>query len=251
MASFAQIYGQVFRQFDSQSLTDVKLWTNQGAHELYDRRKFAWRESTTTFATVSGQQDYALTGATPLVPDFDGLISVTHNNANASTSYGKLVEMFQDDFDEWFAFCGPTPGIPFACTIRGTTPAASSAGVHSGGETVLALQNVPNFIGSCRLRYYRAAGSIEMVNDSDVPIAPVQYHDAIIYLAVARGLMVEDQMIQSTEFSQKAEQVIQSAIAADPALRVADRSKQPTDPRRPPPSDPRQGPPYNFDQDRG
>lgn len=250
MATFLQMYSEAANQFDSQAVTRVKFWINQAAHEFYDKRKFAWRESVTDIPTASGQQNYVLAGATPVIPDFDGFISARHNAANGSAFYGKLKAMYQDDFDEWFAFCGPTPGIPFACTLRGASPAASSSAVHSGGEQVLALQNVPNFIGSLRLAYVRAAGSIEMVNDGDVPLAPVQYHRAIIDLAIAIGLTAEDQMIQASTFQQRADTMIASAIAADVALRASERAKQPRDPRAQPASDPRQGPPYGFDEER-
>lgn len=250
MSTFLTIYTTIANQFDSQSVARCKEWANEAAHEFYDRRKFAWREAVATFATVAGQQDYVLAGAAPVVPDFDGFISARHNNANASTSFGKLKEMYQDDFDEWFAFCGPTAGIPFACTVRGATPAASSSAVHSGGEQVLSLQNVPPYIGSLKLAYVRAAGSIEMVNDADVPLAPVQYHRAIIDLAISIGLTSEDQMIQASTFQQRAETMIASAVAADVALRPSARTKQSRDPRQPPASDPRQGPPYGFDEDR-
>lgn len=248
MATFQTIYGQIFNQFDSQSLTNAKLWANQGAHEFYDVRKFAWRETRNTFATVSGQQDYVLAGATPIVPDFDGLISVRHNTANASTFKPKMKEMFQDDFDDWFGICGATPGVPAVVTLRGATGATTSGGVHSNGEQVLSFFPVMNYIGSCDLAFYRAAGSIEMTADGDVPLAPVQYHRAIIALGIAIGLRAEDQMIQASTFQQEADEIIARAVAADVALRAAEDSKM----RQgvPPPTNPQQGPPYGYERSR-
>lgn len=246
--NYAALYTQVLLQFDSAATTNAKAWVNEAAHQFYDRRKFAWRETRNTFATVSGQQDYVLAGATPIVPDFDGMISVRHNTANASTFSPKMKEMWQDDFDDWFGICGATPGVPAVVTLRGSTGATTSAGVHSGGEQVLSFFPVMNYSGSCQLAYYRAAGSIEMVNDSDVPLAPVQYHRAIVALAVAIGLRTEDQMIQASEFAQEAEQIIAAAVAADVALRQAEDSKM----RQgvPPPTNPQQGPPYGFERSR-
>lgn len=253
MSTFLQMQQQVALQFDSQATLNVKAWINSGAHQFYDRRKFAWRETTGIFASVAGQQDYVLAGAAPLIPDFDGLISVMHNDSAGGSRFTRLREMFQDDFDDLFGFCGNAASVypPIAMTLRGTagTPTSSSAAVRSGGEQVMAIFPVHNFVGSFRFRYVRAAGSIEMVNDSDVPLAPVQYHRAIIDLAIAIGLRDEDQMIQSNIFTQAAETQIQAAIAADVALRAAERSKTPAPPRQPP-TDPRQGPPYGYEESR-
>jgi hypothetical protein len=247
--NFGQIYTQVARQFDSAAIADSKLWTNQAAHEFYDRRKFSWRESVATIATVSGQADYILAGGVTLVPDYDGFISFRHNSANASTVFNKLAEFYQDDFDELFSFAGATPGIPTCCTVRGSAPISGSGSVHAGGEQVLSLYCVPNYIGIGKLAYYRHAGSIEMVSDTDIPLAPVQYHRVIVDLAIAIGLRAEDQMIEASQHESKAEALIQSAIAADAQLRPSMRSKQVFPPHIPP-TDPRQGPPYGFEQDR-
>lgn len=221
MSTFAQIYQEVGMQFDSQSTARVKLWVNGAAHDLYGRRRWSWLETTGTFATVNAQADYVLYGTSPVVPDFDGQISVRHNGANGAATYQKMLILPQQLFDDWFANAATNTGIPVFATFRGG-PAQAAGAVFSGGAQLLSLWPKPGFVGSCLFGYFRSGASIEMVNDSDLPLAPPSLHQAITLLATARGLAEEDQMIQSNVFKGLAEALIQTAIAADVYNRSGD-----------------------------
>lgn len=226
MSTFLQLYTEVGEQFDSQAPTRNKARVNQACHEIYAKRRWTFLESRVAVATVSGQADYVLAGAAPVIPDYDGIITIRHNVANASPSAPKLSEMLQDEFDDIFGSCGATPGVPAIFVIRGTTPAANSAGVHSGGEVVASFWPVQGYIGLATFNYWRSGASIEMTADGDFPLLPSQYHRAIVDLAIGRGLEAESQADIAAPILARADAVLADAIKADELLRPTPRARR-------------------------
>jgi hypothetical protein len=223
---FSAIYGEVANYFDSSGVTRAKLWANQAAHEIYAQRRWSFLESRSTVASVSGQADYVLAGATPVIPDYDGIISIRHNVAAGSPSSPKLLEMLQDHFDDTFGASGATPGIPAVYTIRGNTPAANAAAVHTGGEVVASFFPVMNYVGAIIFNYWRSGAGVEMVADTDLPLLPAQYHRAIIDLAIGRGLQMESQPQEAAPILARADQVIAQAMKADELNRPTPRANR-------------------------
>lgn len=245
---FSQIYGEVANYFDAQAVTRAKLWTNEAYHDVLSRHRWTCLESRTAFATVAAQQDYVLSGTAPVVPDYDGVITVEHNDAAAGLKFKTLREFLIDDFNDLFGFAGATAGIPIAYCITGATPAANAAAVKAGGEVVLRLINVPPYVGTCRFHYWRSAASIELTADTDIPIVPVQYHRMIIDLATAIGLEAESQAQEAAPIRARAERAIDAWNSADELLRPTPRNMRPNvaknQPSNPATGDPKQSPPY-------
>lgn len=210
--------------FDTGAATGgrLKLWLNQAQHWFLTKREWSFLESRTTFATVSGQADYVLLGTSPVVTDFASFISVTHNQANAGTTFVKLREMQQQDFDDVFSAAGATPGIPLFYTIRGGTATTTSATTLSGGNQIMSVWPVMNFIGSAKLGYVRSVASCEMTADTDLCIIPVQYQPAVIWKAASIGLNSRGALAQGAALGQAAEEVLAEAVAFDTPARMSD-----------------------------
>lgn len=222
--TFAALYQEVGNQFDSQANTGtrVKDWTVDAVEDILSMRRWSCTETLATVASVSGQQDYVVAGASAIIPDFDGIISVKHNTAAASTFFPKLSFLPQPQFDELFGTTGAAAGVPAIYTLRGTTPAASSAAVAAGGTQVLSVFPVMNYIGSFKIAYYRNFGSMPMSADSDIPPLPFQFRQAIVMLAVSRGKAATDQLIASNVAMQIATANLQQLEQADIAARGGD-----------------------------
>jgi hypothetical protein len=70
--------------------TRVGLWANDAQHWFLSKRRWSFLETSATVASVSGQADYVLAGTSPIVTDFGQLIDISHNQANAGTTFVKL-----------------------------------------------------------------------------------------------------------------------------------------------------------------
>lgn len=231
----------------------IKLWLNNASDWWLGARLWAARETTTTVASVSGTGDYILLGTTPIVTDFAGiLIDARHNLANASANFAKLRFMQQQDFDDFFAITGATPGPPLFYTIRGGAPKTTSATILSGGEQQLSVWPVPNYIGSFKLSYFRNVDSCRMTADTDVPLVPQQYVGALIDYATGRGLISKGAVLQGQSMMGLAQEQLQAAIAMDEQARSIDRSagERPTFPPQVQPNPANTAPrmtPYGYD----
>lgn len=226
--TYLSLYTEVANNFDTQSTTRVKAWVNDAVSEIISRRRWSWLETLVTVASVSGQADYVLVGTSPVVTDFDTMISVRHNQANAGTTFVKLQFLKQQDFDDLVAPAGATPGIPIYYTIRGGAPQTTSGAVLAGGSQTLSVWPVPNYIGSFKISYFRSVGTVEMTADSDIPILPVQFRNAIELLALGIGKGKTDQLIASNVAMSNAETAISALIRADTANRTGDPSEDDT-----------------------
>lgn len=223
---FSTLYGQVNLNFDTTTASsgNTKIWTNWGQHWFLFGRKWSFLETVVTVASVNAQADYVLAGTSPIVTDYDGLISIRHNGANGGTSFDKLRFKQQQDFDDEFAFAAANTGIPVYYTVRGGAPQTTSATVLSSGNQALSIWPAPGFIGSLKIGYTRSVASCEMTADTDVSIIPLQYQQAIVHKATAIGLALKGQMIPSNVHEQLANEILSRAITADEPLRTIDKS---------------------------
>lgn len=204
------------------SLGRIALWLNQAQHWWLSKRRWAVLETQVTVASVSGQATYVLSGTSPIVTDFEELIDVQHNQANAGTTFVKLRYLDQQTFDALLANAGATPGIPIFYTIRGGAPQTTGATILSGGNQALQMWPVPNYVGSIKASYFRSVASCEMALSTDVPIVPVQYHSALVMHAAGYGLMTKGQVLQGSQLMAQAEEIAQMAIQADTIARRGD-----------------------------
>lgn len=200
----------------------ITLWVNQAMHWFLSGREWSFLESRATVASVSGQADYVLMGTSPIVTDWGTMISVAHNQANAGTTFIKLRELQQQDFDDIIGIAGATAGIPLFYTLRGGTPTTTSATTLAGGNQAMSFWPVPNYIGSMKLAYLRSVDSVEMANTTDICIIPVRWQSAVIHKAASIGLRSKGQILQAQALDQGAEEIRANAIAEDSRARLSD-----------------------------
>ncbi|MBA3841049.1 MAG: hypothetical protein H0X39_00240 [Actinobacteria bacterium] len=244
----------------AQSAGRVKLWTNQAQNWFLNEHLWSFLESRTTVASANGSADYVLVGTSPIVTDFWQMIDVAHNQANAGTTFIKLRFLNQQDFDEITAITGPVAGIPRFYTVRGGTAQTTPATILPGGNQALSVWPVPNFIGSFKIGYFRSADSVQMTADTDVPIVPIRWQQAVILNAVGRGLMLSGSSSNSQAMSQAqanmalASEIVARAITQDSVARGLDYppGERPIVPPQLPPGTPGISPAVSqYGMDRG
>lgn len=240
MTTFLQLQTEVQATgpFDTTAASSgrIKLWLNQAQHWFLSKRRWSFLETSVTVASVSGQASYVLNGTAPIVTDCGQVIDVQHNQANAGTTFLKLRFLPQQDFDDWTAAAGATPGIPLFYTIRGGAPQTTSATILAGGNQALVLWPVPNYIGSLKVAYFRSVGSTQMTADTDISIIPEEWQPALIARAAGWGLVSKGAVLQGQSLMQAAEEIAGQAVAADSIARRGD--EPPEDQPMTPPSMP-------------
>jgi hypothetical protein len=202
--------------------TRVGLWANQAQHWFLSKRRWSFLETSATVASISGQADYVLAGTSPIVTDFGQLIDISHNQANAGTTFVKLRYLDQQTFDDVLGVAGATPGIPIFYTIRGGAPQTTSATIVGGGSQKLSVWPVMNFVGALHAAYFRSVAGCQMTADTDVSIVPEEWLPAIITRAAGYGLTTKGQVLQGQELMQLADQLAAQAVQADTIARRGD-----------------------------
>lgn len=227
---FSAIYGAVQDiAGDSNSVPRCKTWVNAAYHDILSRRTWSFLETTMSVTLVSAQLEYALTGTTPLVTDYGGNISVLVNKGVSgapATDWKRLKFLDQQTWDDWLGHTIASTGIPAFYSLYGaSSPATASANIKSGGETKIAIWPTPNAALTAKVRYPRAADSVELSADTDVPILPVRHHYTLVLLAAAFGLAEEDAMIHANVYEQMAEKRIAAMVTEDERLRGMDSQR--------------------------
>lgn len=148
---------------DATTRTRVKSWINLGQSDFVMRELWPFREATENITTSSGTQEYDLTNLTDI--DAQNIISVAIQGANrrklSYIPYNQL-RASQPDFD------AEATGIPSMYYLR-----AGQVGFYP----------VPNGTLTIAVDYY--VTPTEMSNDSDTPIIPVNYREALIHYALS------------------------------------------------------------------
>lgn len=193
--NFSEIWGEVANNFPTSAQTRVKTAVNAAYHEIMSARQWSWREvSTVAVALVAGTARYALTGTSPVVTDFDGMISV---NLELTLNQAKreLWEIGPQEFDQVFGHVYSN-SQPAVWCVQGGAAATTSGTMVAGGQTVLAISPPPLATAgngvNLFLRYFRSVASVELVANGDIPIMPVSMHYALVlggnaYMAEALG----------------------------------------------------------------
>lgn len=222
--TFATLYAEVGNLTPSTAVARDKAFINEAVHRINSERKWSWLESTTTFALVASQRTYVLLGTSPIVQDFDSMISLTME-LTASGARVKLPEAPPQLFEQITAHVF-TNSQPMLWTIQGGAASSTSGATIQGGQQLLTVSPPPlatagngvNLIA----RYWRSAAGVELSADADIPIIPAQYAGMIIdcacSLAMGRYLLATDAAV----FEQKYQARLQSAVQADIAMRRGD-----------------------------
>lgn len=217
--NYAALYNLVKGNFDDNLLTNVKTLVNDAQNTILSRRGWSWKMHTSpAIALVAGQQAYQLTGSSPVLTDFGGMIDVSIE-LTAAAGRHKLIEASQQVFDDLSAH-SRLNGVPSIWTLAGGTAPSSSASVLSGGNIQLLLWPIPIATAgngvNVYCRYWRSTTSVQMSADSDVPIVPVEHHMVIADLATARGFRIFlNDTQRAMQMEQLAEARIQQMIAED------------------------------------
>jgi hypothetical protein len=217
--NYAALYNLVKGSFDDNLLSNVKTLVNDAQNTIISRRGWSWRIGTSSaVALVAGTQAYNLTGTSPVVTDFGGMIDV-QLEITASGSRHKLIAATQQVFDDLAAH-NRVNGVPSVWTVSGGSVPSSAATVLSGGNQQLLLWPIPIATAgngvNVFLRYWRSTASVQMTADSDVPIVPVEHHMVIADLATARGFRIFlGDTQRSAQMMQDVEQRIQQMITED------------------------------------
>lgn len=189
------------------------------------RRKWSYLETTSAaIPVVAAQQNYVLLGTSPVVTDYNGMISV-ELELTAAGARVPLCEMDPQTFSQRTSF-SRVSGCPAFWTVFGGTAQASSATVLAGGNQALALWPIPiNTAGNgvnVFLHYTRSVAGVELTADSDVPIMPAQYHGALVHGAAAIGYETFNQPEQAAQQRQLFMQRMEAAAREDDSMRMRD-----------------------------
>ena len=225
MTAFSVLWGEVGSNFTTASQARCKLAVNAAYQEWMAAMQWSYREATVAAVPlVAGTAKYTLLGTTPVVQDFDGLISVGLEMNTAGT-VEVLTELLQPDFDR---ICGrsKTNSEPLFYCVRGGTPASTSGTIVSGGQQQLHIAPPPIATAdhgqALQISYFRSVGSLDMVADADVPILPAQYHYALIVGGNAYMAEWMKNVQAAGQYRQLFQQRIQEAMVADQGLRGRD-----------------------------
>lgn len=239
MATFQTLYQRVSSGFSD--TVDQKEFTNVGYNRVCSTtvvdqktgatRRLSFLRATTTLALVANQAEYAITGASPAtgIVDWSGPISVAVSTVAGGSAYDDLLWYDEREFDR---VLGASTGVlrPLFVTMRGAaTPTASSSAVRAGGEQRLVFGPTPDAAYNALVRYYRDVASIQMANDADIPILPLQFHHLIVLAAMSYGSAFADAYLSSVEWEQKYQAELQMLLAWDGA-QLAPPSSQPGTP---------------------
>lgn len=223
--NFQSLYQEVSASFGTTVETRAKIWVNAAYQEWLVRRKWSFLETTSAaIPLVASQQNYTLLGTTPVVTDFNGMISVELELTSAQARV-PLCEMDPQTFSQRTAH-SRVNGVPAFWTVLGGTAQTTAANVLSGGTQALALYPIPIATAgngvNVYARYDRSAAGIEMSATSDVPILPAQYHFALVHGAQAIGYETFNQENQAQVVRQKFLQRMEAAAREDESMRMRD-----------------------------
>lgn len=226
MTQFSVLWGEVGSNFTTASQSRCKLAVNAAYQEWMAAMQWSYREATVvSVPLVAGTAKYNLLGPSPVVTDFDGLISVGLE-MNTGGTVEPMAEFLQPDFDR---FCGRSKGNsqPLFYCVRGGAPQTTSGTITSGGIQQLHIAPPPLAVADAgqalQIAYFRSVGSLDMVADADVPLIPAQYHYALIVGGNAYMAEWMKNVQSAGQYRQLFQQRIQEAMIADQGLRGRDR----------------------------
>lgn len=226
--NFQAIYQEVESSFGTTVETRAKVWVNMAYQEWLVRRKWSFLETTSAaVALVAGTQTYVLLGTSPVVTDYNGMISVELE----LTASGARVPLREMD-PQTYVTCtshSRVNGVPAFWAVVGGTAQSSAANVLAGGNQALSLWPIPVATAgngvNVFLRYDRSVASMEMSATTDIPIIPVQYHGALVHGANAIGYETFGQPELAQQQRQKFLTRMEAAARDDESNRMRDMQR--------------------------
>lgn len=224
--NFQALFQEVSANFGTTVETRAKVWVNAAYQEWLNRRKWSYLETTSAaIALVASQQNYVLLGSSPVVTDYNGMISV-ELEVTASGARVPLREFDPQDF----VICtshSRVNGVPAFWATVGGTAQVSAATILSGGNQALALWPIPIATAgngvNVFLRYTRMVSeTMLMTATTDVPIIPPKDHFALVHGAAAIGFETFGQESQAQYARMKFQQRMEAAAIDDEGMRMRD-----------------------------
>lgn len=216
---FSDIQAMIAFHFDDNFATSWKaILANQAQHEVVAFRDWSWKVNTSSaVALVAGQQAYQLTGTSPVVTDFGGMIDVSLELTSGGARR-TIRPMDQQVFDDVTSH-NRVNGSPMLWTVTGGTAQTTSATVLPGGNQQLLLSPIPIATAgngvNVFLKYWRNLASVEMSSGTDKPIIPVAHHQIIVDFAVAKGFRMLGLTQQAEGFLKDANDRLDKMVSED------------------------------------
>lgn len=224
---WSTLWAEVAADFPTANEARVIEAAKAAYHEFMHARQWSFREITVaSIALSAGVAKYTLLGTTPIVPDFDGLISVGLEMNTGQEVHG-LVELLQADFDDWFGHV-KTSGEPAVYCLRGGAAAANAAAMVQGGQQQLQLApppiNTADHGQALQVSYFRSIATMEPTANTDIPLIPAQHHYALIVGAHAYMHMMIGNPQKAAGFRKMFQERIAEAASSDMGMRLRSRT---------------------------
>lgn len=207
--TYAQIYNDALQQVDEvvgSGSTTAKQIIKAGINEAYSEaaglRNWETLQSNTTITTVSGTSLYTPITSSSSIPRIRRIISVLDETNNKF-----IQEIDQKIFEKSYPFVDPT-----LTGNTGNPRLWMSTDYTSGRDAQIKLYPIPNSTLTLRVRYFYEP--LPLVNDSDIPLIPDQYHYGLAYWPIAKYYEFQREFI-SNYYRQQHQQWIADMLAAE------------------------------------
>lgn len=224
--NYQSLFQETSASFGTTVEARAKVWVNAAYQEWLNYRKWSYLETTSAaIPLVASQQSYVLLGTSPVVTDYNGMISV-ELEVTASGARVPLREFDPQDFIICTAH-SRVIGVPAFWATLGGTAQATAAAILSGGNQALALWPIPIATAGNGVnvfcRYNRAVSeTMLMSGTTDVPIIPAKDHFALISGALAIGYSTFGQESLADRERMKFMQRMEAAAVDDMSMRNRD-----------------------------
>jgi hypothetical protein len=172
--TFLQLTQDAQRQCDDDSAT-AKLIIQSGINESYSEicglRDWKQLENNTTISAISGTQEYTPVTSSASVPRIRRLESIKDETSSRYIDY-----IQREVFEKSYPYVAPTD--------TGTPSLWYISGYNSNSDIMIKLFKVPDCSRTYRAIFYEEP--LELLNDSDVPRIPDQFHQGLTYLGLAK-----------------------------------------------------------------
>ena len=168
MTIAGRTYGELISEVLEHQFSDakyrplVKKWLNDAQRRAVIESEFRTQEASESYSTTASDATYVL-----------------------PTNFSRLIDLFNTETHEQLTPLDPreydelpeSTGRPYAYTVIGSE---------------LNLYATPDGVYPLKLRYWRLPA--DMVEDTDTPEIPVQYHELLIAFAMKKAFMREDDL---------------------------------------------------------
>lgn len=179
--TYAQIYNDALQEVDETSgsgATTAKAIIKAGINESYSQaaglRNWKTLESSKSLTTTNGTAEYTPVTSSASTPRIRRIISILDQTNN---KYIKEIE--RSVFEKSYPFVDPT-----VSGNLGNPRLWYESGYSSARNMKVTFYQIPNSALTLLVRYFFEP--LALVNDTDIPLIPDQYHYGLGYWAIAK-----------------------------------------------------------------